>query len=563
MGDWELYDMRNIDNNPKGEGLHVLMVSNHWEAKKRSPVAGVFVDRQIDSLRKAGVKISIFDVGTSHSPVQIFRKWLRLRRMVRKLCPDLVHGHYGTIVGLLVVFAGRPSIISFCGGDLIPGHSFSVVRVYSGFVLSNIAALRAKLLICKSESLRQALWWCKDRAVVIPNGVDLDRFCPGPQDIARKQLGWDQESQVVLFNAGSDPKRKGLNVAQEAMKVVRRQLPNAKLCVISDVKPDVMPVYYRSCDALLSASLSEGSPNVVKEALACNLPVVATSVGDVEERLAGVQPSAVVPRNAEAIGEALVKILLERKRSNGREQVANLSLEHIADRVIHVYQSVLMAGCDETLFETDVRIIPLKDEYMVRDAARLHFNAFAGYLNCSLGINYICAFIRWFVEREDSIAIAAVRHDQEVIGYAIGAPTGYNEVLNRELFWVVVAAVLLRPWLFFRPSFWQVIKVRLMTILRFRRQAAYGPCCELLEPRMSLVALGVGRSWRRKGVGLLLMQGFKAKAKELKMRSLVLSVLKRERPARKFYEKCGWRPCMASTGISEAIKYCRSLNEND
>jgi hypothetical protein len=79
---------------------------------------------------------------------------------------------------------------------------------------------------------------------------------------------------------------------------------------------------------------------------------------------------------------------------------------------------------------------------------------------------------------------------------------------------------------------------------------------------MSLVAFGVGRPWRRKGVGLLLMQGFMAKAKELKMRSLVLSVLEDEKPARAFYEKCGWRPCVCATGNSLAMRYCRPLDQD-
>jgi ribosomal protein S18 acetylase RimI-like enzyme len=79
---------------------------------------------------------------------------------------------------------------------------------------------------------------------------------------------------------------------------------------------------------------------------------------------------------------------------------------------------------------------------------------------------------------------------------------------------------------------------------------------------MCLVALGVGPSWRRKGVGLLLMQDFMAKARELKMRSLVLSVLEDQKPARAFYEKCGWRPCVSTSGKSLAMKYCRALGQD-
>jgi len=323
---------------------HVLFISNHFEMNRRTPYAGIFVDRQIASLKQAGVRVSTFDICISYSPIHIFFKWLELRRQVRQLNPDLVHGQYGTIIGFLTAFAGRPAVISFCGGDLRTGHTASILQMYGGFLLSNLAALRARKLICKSQGLREALWWRRDQAVVIPNGIDLDLFCPGSREVARQQLGWDQESQVVLFNTGKDPKVKGFDLAQESMRVVRTRLPKAQLCVTSEVQPDVMPVYYRAADVLLSASRSEGSPNVVKEALACNLPVVSTPVGDVEERLAGVQPSAVVPRDAEAIAEALVQILLERKRSNGREHVIHLGLDQVAQRVLGVYRTVLMGG---------------------------------------------------------------------------------------------------------------------------------------------------------------------------------------------------------------------------
>jgi glycosyltransferase involved in cell wall biosynthesis len=291
-------------------------------------------------LKKAGVKISAFDIGTSHSPFHILSKWIQLRRTVRELCPDLVHAQYGTIVGFLSAFAGRPAVISFCGSDLIPSApSVSLLRMYAGFLLSNVAALRASGLICKSKELQQALWWRQNQAVVIPSGVDLTLFSPGSQESARKELGWETSLLIVLISAGGDQRNKGLDVVKSAMKVVHSLVPNAVLHIIShDVEPHRMPLYFRAADVLVCASRLEGSPNVVKEALACNLPVVATPVGDVPERLAGVQPSAVVPRDAKAMSEALAQILLERRRSNGREHVLSLSLENIAKRVVDIYR---------------------------------------------------------------------------------------------------------------------------------------------------------------------------------------------------------------------------------
>jgi glycosyltransferase involved in cell wall biosynthesis len=321
------------------ERLHVLIVSNHWEAQKQSPSAAVYVDRQVASLRDRGVQISTFDLGSSHSPWHIVRQWFELCRHIRRLTPHLIHGQYGTLVGLVSVLAGRPTVLSFCGGDLLPGSSVSALRMRCGFLLSNLAALRARRLICKSEELRQALWWCRHKAMVIPNGVDLTLFTPGPKHEARQALGWNAERPIVLLNGAGDPQRKGVDLVEAAMAVTRSQVPEAALHIVTHVEPTHMPVYYRAADVFLCASKFEGSPNAVKEALACNLPIVSVPVGDVPALLAGVSPSAIVPRDANAIGEALANMLLLRARSNGRERIGHLSLDQVAQQVLAVYDS--------------------------------------------------------------------------------------------------------------------------------------------------------------------------------------------------------------------------------
>src|SRR5262249_45257087 len=232
------------------EPLHVLVVTNHWDV----PGAAPFIDRQVASLIDAGVKVSRFNIGTSHSPLHLFRKWRALQKEVRGLNPLLVHARYGTIVAALSVLAGRPALITFNGSDLLPGASVSAVRTHLGILLSNLAALRARRIICVSEELRQALWWRRDRAVVIPDGIDLDMFSPGPQDEARKRLGWDLEDSVIIFNAKRDPRNKGVDLAEAAMKVVRSNIPEAKLHVVSNVEPALMPMYYRAADVLLCTS---------------------------------------------------------------------------------------------------------------------------------------------------------------------------------------------------------------------------------------------------------------------------------------------------------------------
>ena len=102
-----------------------------------------------------------------------------------------------------------------------------------------------------------------------------------------------------------------------------------------------MPCCFNAADCLALASVNEGSPNVVKEAIACNLPVVATDVGDVAERLEQVYPSRVVGRDVVEFGKALAEILAEKHRSNGREQVALYSETSVAESIRSFYEAVL------------------------------------------------------------------------------------------------------------------------------------------------------------------------------------------------------------------------------
>jgi len=545
--------------------LHVLVVSNHWGARKTMPAAGIFVDRQITALKKLGVRINTFDIGLSHSPIRLLRTWFELRRLVQRLDPDLVHGQYGTIVGFLAAFASKPAVISYCGNDLRPGASVSRFRMYLGFLLSNIAALRARVLICKSAQLRQALWWRRNQAVVIPSGVDIDLFSPGSKEDARRQLGWDLSRPIVIFNTRNDPRNKGLDLAMIAMRTVRSKMPEAEMLLIENVDPDLMPAYYRAADVLLCASLSEGSPNVVKEALACNLPVVSTSVGDVQERLAGVQPSAVVTRDANAIGEALLHALFERKRSNGREHVANLCSENIAQRIVGVYQQALGHSMNSVAMgvatQSDkVNVVPITDGSMLIDVVELHMEAFKGYPNTLLGRGYIRELVRWFITHECTVSLAAVDGNHQIVGYVLGAPAGYSDQLNRDLLLVVAIRMLLRPWLFLNLRFWTILTARLKR--RFGLQQNTFKAFKQLEPSMSLVAIGVRSSQRRSKIGQRLMQAFEARAQMLQVRSLKLYAYSNRTEARRFYERCGWQACEGSADEGGVTPYFKILQSS-
>jgi glycosyltransferase involved in cell wall biosynthesis len=228
-------------------------------------------------------------------------------------------------------------MVTYRGSDLNPNRSRGWLRESVGTLLSQIAALRAARIICVSNQLKDKLWWRRDLVSVIPTGVDMTLFYPRDLQEARRELGWGQEERVVLFNAG-DPICKRLDLARAAVQFAESLSGKIRFAALDgNVPPNYIPLMMNAADCLLLTSDWEGSPNVVKEAIACNLPVVSVDVGDVRERLERVRPSLIVPREARAIGKAISEMLRQGQRSNGRESASDLASEVVSQRIVTLY----------------------------------------------------------------------------------------------------------------------------------------------------------------------------------------------------------------------------------
>ena len=123
---------------------------------------------------------------------------------------------------------------------------------------------------------------------------------------------------VIFFNAGLSPKVKRLDIAEKVVAIARESMGEIKFVVMDgETPPDQVPTFMQASDCLLFTSDFEGSPTVIQEAMACALPIVSVPVGDIPERLRDVVPSYILPRDADRLAEALVRVLRERPRTNG------------------------------------------------------------------------------------------------------------------------------------------------------------------------------------------------------------------------------------------------------
>lgn len=304
----------------------------------------VFARRQAETLnQRGGAEVVCFYLRSRTSVTVLFREARRLREVVRTFGPDVLHAHFGTVTALFtVLLSGNvPVVITYRGSDLNLVPTARGIRAWTGRLLSQLAALGAARIFCVSDGLRRNLWWKQALASVLPSGVDTSAFQPVPRDTARQQLGWPPEDLVILFNAGHDAANKRLDLAEAAFQLVRNQISNARLKVLRGMTdPELIPLLMNAADCLMLTSDAEGSPTVVQEALATNLPVVSVDVGDVQERLRGIRHSMITESTPEAISEAVIQVLAAGERSNGRTRSDEICSRRIADELTQVYREL-------------------------------------------------------------------------------------------------------------------------------------------------------------------------------------------------------------------------------
>ena len=305
--------------------------------------AMIFARKQVEAMRELGVIPEIFAVESRTDLVCLRRDSRRLRQSVASFRPDLIHAQYGTVTACLAgLMTMVPLVITFRGSDLNPTPSDPWLRsaVRRGF--SQYAARKAVRMICVSQELKRRLWWGRDRALVLPSGVDTDLFVPRCQSDARAELGWEATERIVLFNAGLSPEVKRLDLAQAAVRKAERLCGPIRLVLLDGLVPHAMvATMMNGADCLLLTSDWEGSPTIVQEAMACNLPVLSVDVGDVRERLAAVTPSGIVGRDPAAMARALAELLARPARSNGRDFITAVDQHHIARQTLAVYHEAL------------------------------------------------------------------------------------------------------------------------------------------------------------------------------------------------------------------------------
>lgn len=318
--------------------LRVLTVTGAYPTEE-IPHWGTFIKSQVDSLRAAGVEVEVIHPRRGPAPIRyalataaVFWKTLTGRF-------DVVHGHYG-LWGLVARMQWTtPVVVSFLGDDLLGTPSASAETTTKSALVVRVSQWLSRhvhAVIVKSEQMRALT--PSDHVFVIPNGVDFTLFHPVPRAEARAALVWKPDGYIILF--ANDPRIpvKDYPLARAAVERLREIGVPAELMTAHGLPHESMTWCINASNALLLTSRHEGSPNVVKEAMACNVPVVATAVGDVEQVIGHTAGCYTSPRDVDELAQKLQKALQRESPTTGREDIAHLECSVVARKVIEVYE---------------------------------------------------------------------------------------------------------------------------------------------------------------------------------------------------------------------------------
>lgn len=310
-----------------------------------------FIEEQIVALEAVGVQVIRYGV-TGHGIMGYLRELPALRRVIRAERPDIVHAHYG-LSGLLANLQRLvPVVTTYHGSDINVPKILRFSRIAMRLSAFNIFVSKRNISIALSPNSLIASR-LKKRYTLLPCGVNLTDDQLLSRSEARAAIGIAEHAQIILFAGAFDNAVKDAPLAQEA---VMKIAPNSSndLKDLNEGAPILQELrgftraevnhWMCAANCLLLTSKTEGSPQVIKEAMACGCPIVSVDVGDVAERVSGVEGCYVVStREPKDIAEALQRALAFDGKTNGRERIQEMGLsnEQVAERLMAIYQSLV------------------------------------------------------------------------------------------------------------------------------------------------------------------------------------------------------------------------------
>lgn len=290
-----------------------------------------FIVEQTEALKRQGCEVGYF--GLQGKGLKGYLQNLpQLKRTIEECKPDAVHAHYG-LSGLFANLQRRvPVVTTYHGSDINDKRVLPFSKMAMRLSAWNIFVSRKTMEMVHSEQ----------KCTLLPCGIDLSKAQLTSRNEARQKMGLNLDKRYVLFAGAFDNAVKNAPLAKETVASLRDD--QVELLELKGYSRDEVTSLMCAANALLMTSYNEGSPQVVKEAMASGCPVVSVDVGDVKERVEGVEGCYVAQtREAKELAEGLAKAIAFEGKTRGRERIIADGLDNvrIADQLLEIYNSVV------------------------------------------------------------------------------------------------------------------------------------------------------------------------------------------------------------------------------
>jgi teichuronic acid biosynthesis glycosyltransferase TuaC len=312
--------------------MKVLIVTNLYPSDDR-PTWGTFVKEQVESLREfcPDLILDVFVIHSYRSDWEYLRAMRLLPGIIRRNEYDLVHAHFGLTLVSMLFIPTPPLVVTFHGSDIL---------VSPAKYVSRLLAKKASRAIVVADKMRDELGY----GDVIPCGIDVKTFST-PSDWSQKPGCADHRPCRILFPADPRNRIKGYGLFHTACLELKKKGYEVEEVHLVNVSREKVPEVYWNCDVMLLTSLSEGSPTVVKEAIAAKLPFVSVDVGDVSQWVKLIDFGEVVAdRKPERIADAVSALLArtgDRALFDNSRCIETIDLKSVATRVKSLYDELL------------------------------------------------------------------------------------------------------------------------------------------------------------------------------------------------------------------------------
>lgn len=317
--------------------MKILIVSS-GNAGQVSP----FVHEQVESLKKLGVAFDYFNVlgrGTSGYLSNIYP----LRKKIKSCKPDIIHAHYGLSGLLSLLVKGKyPLITTFHGNDINTLYPSNNLMPNWNKILSGMVHFWGNYSIFVTEDIANQIKAKPVKSAIVPCQVNLDVFYPEVKAVARRQFNFSPLNRYVLFSSSFKTPIKNYPLAKQACL----QFDNLELIELNGFTRQEVNLLLNACDLALITSYNEGSSQFLKEAMACNCPIVSTNVGDAESVFGRTEGCYITSFEVEDVISKIKNALdysLKEKKTQGRKRIIELELdaEHTSQKVYDVYLKIM------------------------------------------------------------------------------------------------------------------------------------------------------------------------------------------------------------------------------